>query len=128
MEKEAAGFLEVFDPALRPYVGQCLDGELLSRQELILRLDRYAEELSGRVHQHEFLDLTTARALDARCRVMLSRLEDLAPWKQRLVQVAVLYFVLEDDAESDSDSIVGFDDDEEVVAAVERALEGGEDA
>jgi hypothetical protein len=43
----------------------------------------------------------------------------------RLARAAVLYFVTLDDADSDALSMVGLEDDLEVVRAVERVIEGG---
>jgi uncharacterized membrane protein YkvA (DUF1232 family) len=41
----------------------------------------------------------------------------------RLVHAAVRYFVMEEDAESDMDSLIGFDDDAEIVTEVAEALD-----
>ena len=39
-----------------------------------------------------------------------------------LVQLAIDYLILEDDAESDADSALGFDDDAQVFNAIARLL------
>ena len=57
---------------------------------------------------------------------LLSSVKDDTPDAERLaIQAAVRYFVLEDDAESDLNSVIGLDDDAEVVNAVLRHLGHG---
>jgi uncharacterized membrane protein YkvA (DUF1232 family) len=58
-----------------------------------------------------------------RCNGLLDQVDESAPEDaRRLVQTAALYFVLDDDAESDIGSAAGFLDDEAVVDAVETVL------
>lgn len=64
-----------------------------------------------------------AQRLADRLLAMVELLGEGAPVEHfRLVQLAVRYFVTEDDAQDDRGA-AGFVDDEEVVAAVELALE-----
>jgi uncharacterized membrane protein YkvA (DUF1232 family) len=54
---------------------------------------------------------------------LLTTLKDDTPEERRAaIQAAVRYFVIEDDADSDLDSILGLDDDAEVLNAVLKHL------
>ncbi|MEM1033222.1 MAG: hypothetical protein AAF928_15520 [Myxococcota bacterium] len=65
------------------------------------------------------VDRQLARALADRCLQLLGTLHDDSPdHERRLVQAAVRYFLIEDDAEADLDSILGLDDDARVLNAV----------
>lgn len=72
---------------------------------------------------NEFLDLEQAEQLGKRCHGLL---EQIGPGTlegcRKLILAAVYYFILDEDAESDSDSILGLEDDEQVIAAVEAVL------
>ncbi len=79
--------------------------------------------LTAHSARHEFIDLETATLLNSVCHRLLDRLaagdsED----HRRMVQAAVRYFLLDDDAESDLHSPIGFDDDAQVVRAVAAAV------
>lgn len=68
----------------------------------------------------EFLDLVTARRVSKQCLALLDRA--VSPEHDEatalLVQVAARYFIEDDDAEGDTSSPIGFDDDAEVVELV----------
>jgi len=69
------------------------------------------------------IDPTLANALsDVSLRLVGTLNEDTPETTRRLIQAGVTYFVLEDDADSDLDSILGLDDDAEVLNAVLRKL------
>ncbi len=94
------------------------------RAPTVLRADvaRYLEVLTTRSSTDAFLDFDTASKVAAGC----SRLLDLlgsqpTPGVHEAVQAAIDYFILEEDAESDG-SVIGFDDDLEVVQAAFEAL------
>lgn len=67
-------------------------------------------------------DLVLARAIETRCHEWLDGWGALDARARRLAQVALRYFVLEDDGDGDLTSAFGFDDDLEVVEAVSRAI------
>lgn len=107
----------------RQLVGEAGARELVGEAELRERVHAYLGGLEGAAREHEFMDVATGRELGERClrlldRVASSQSED----ERRAVQAAVLYYVLDEDAESDTGSPIGFDDDREVVAAAERYL------
>lgn len=71
------------------------------------------------------LDVPFVEELAVRARGLVGRAGPGAPEEvRRLVQAAVRYFVLADDAEGDLVSLLGFDDDARVLEAVERRLGG----
>lgn len=105
--EEAAG---VFERLLREAVVEVavLRGELQAHME---RLE------AARV-TNEFLDGSLATKLGRVCEAMLQLVPELDERDRRLVQAAVRYFVLEEDGESDVESVCGLDDDVQVCNAV----------
>lgn len=89
-----------------------------SPQTLIELLDRYQDRLAQALSSNEFLDLQTAQAIDVCLRDLLERWNQFPSQQQILIGAATRYFVEEEDAESDTRSILGLDDDLEVVNAV----------
>ena len=65
------------------------------------------------------VDLTLARGIGEALQRLLAATTDASPEAdRRLLQAAIRYFVIEDDANADQQSLVGFDDDAAVVNAV----------
>lgn len=62
-----------------------------------------------------WVDLEGAEQVAAACLALLDATDDLSPEHRSWVQAACLYFAESDDGEADFDSIVGFDDDAEIV-------------
>ncbi len=100
-----------------------------------LRADLAAHlgSLTAHSARHEFIDLETATLLNSVCHRLLDRLADggsvdrpQTEDHRRMVQAAVRYFLLDDDAESDLHSPIGFDDDAQVVRAVAAAVGAGD--
>jgi uncharacterized membrane protein YkvA (DUF1232 family) len=86
-------------------------------------LEQYASQLDQQAKESEFFDLDTATRTAHLCRKLLAALPQVPDEHQhRLTQLAVNYFVLEEDAEDDSESLIGFDDDLQVVVAVIEEL------
>jgi uncharacterized membrane protein YkvA (DUF1232 family) len=81
----------------------------------------YIEKLAGMRDEVEFLDLGLARRIEAQCQALLAGLDSDMD-EHQLVQAAVRYFIEENDAEGDIVSLVGFDDDAQVIALVARAI------
>lgn len=89
------------------------------------------EALRAQVEQHHvhvrhdagpLTDLDAAAALHEATLSLLDRTSDASVRVRRLAQVAVRYFVLQDDGDDDLHSPYGFDDDVEVFNAVVRAI------
>jgi len=86
-------------------------------------LEEYTGQLDHQAVQSEFFDLETAKRTARLCRDLLAALPSEPDEHQhRLTQLAIAYFVLEEDAEDDNDSLIGFDDDLQVAVAVAEAL------
>lgn len=69
-----------------------------------------------------FVDASRAEQVAHACLALLDAAASLPPAAHAWVQAACLYFSATDDEESDLDSIVGFDDDAEVVNHVAAEL------
>ena len=86
-------------------------------------LDEYLEDFSKNSRRMEFIDREKAERCTDLCRGLLAALDDQATERQhRLTQLAVNYYVLAEDAADDKHSLVGFDDDLQVVEAVVEEL------
>ena len=88
-----------------------------------VQIDAYLEHLQSLQSENEFLDLESAKRIAAQCKVLLDGLD--AEYHQ-LVQAGIHYFIEKDDAESDLDSPIGFDDDAEVIRLIAKEM-GRED-
>ncbi|MEZ4236266.1 MAG: hypothetical protein R3F59_08920 [Myxococcota bacterium] len=107
----------------RAVVSRLLEEPLREPAELRRLLDEAEEVLRHELsRQMAVADGALAERLVTRCRALLDRWEVASPRERKLVQVAVRYFVMEDDGAADLDSAFGFDDDAEVIDAVSRAL------
>jgi uncharacterized membrane protein YkvA (DUF1232 family) len=83
----------------------------------MIRLEREADE-------DDAIDLDMAEAIAESLRGLLEHVaEEGDEDAHRLVHAAVRYFILEEDAEDDLASLIGFDDDAEVVTEVAEALD-----
>ena len=121
-EAMAEGLLEKVPPESRARVRDLLDEPLLPDAVLRGEVDSYVQLYRDAQSSNEFLDPAQAEGLAERCCLLLDRLgPDASEDHRRLVQVAVRYFLIEDDGDDDM-SIGGLDDDEAVVAAVEDLL------
>jgi len=91
--------------------------------ELLEQIEVYLGRIRQVVMQGAPLDVSAAERLAALSRDLVGQMGSLPDGAERgLVQAAVRYFVLEDDAEGDLVSILGLDDDEQVLQAVNRHL------
>jgi hypothetical protein len=95
----------------------------VSPAELIDDIDTYLDDLENLSEDAEFVDLPTARRIAAQCRALLAHLNAESPEvDRRLIQASIRYFIEDEDAEADTDSPTGLDDDAEVVEVVAREL------
>lgn len=109
-------------PGISTAYASCLEDERRSLEWLGNAVSDYLGDLRARGSGDAFLDLETAEAVGAGCRRLIDQLEQSrSDAAHAAVQAAVLYFILEDDAEQD-DSVIGFDDDLQVVAETFKAL------
>jgi hypothetical protein len=103
-------------------VEQLTQGKLIPPRVLSDKLETYVQGIRNNTHS-EFFDLQTANRVTVLCRGLLNALPaDPSERQHRLTQLAIHYFVLEEDAEDDNDSLIGFDDDLQVAIAVIEEL------
>ena len=126
-ETPAARVLDATPPDVRGALRPHIEEPPLAIGALRDQIATYLVELEEKATTCEFLDLQLARRVGARCRALLDGLQTDPPEETRqLVQAAVRYFVTDEDAEGDSSSPIGFDDDALVVEVVAKEL-GRED-
>jgi uncharacterized membrane protein YkvA (DUF1232 family) len=116
--------LEGIPGAAKALWSDLVSEELRPVHELFKEVRAYQTALSQRSQwSDEDFDPQLARSLVDASLKLLGTLKDETPeTTRRLVQAAVRYFVIEDDADGDLDSILGLDDDAEVMNAVLRRL------
>jgi hypothetical protein len=88
----------------------------MSPAQLLEQVEEKVRAFEREMRLNEFVDLPLARELAARSRALLA-LRDLPPQERRIVQAAIRYFIIADDAEGDS-GIGGLDNDDTVMTAV----------
>lgn len=109
-------------PEIASVYSRCLSSEPRSIEALRQEMAEYVNDLRARSSLDSFLDLSTAERVGRGCARLLDLLEQSgSAGAHAAVQAAVVYFILEDDAEADS-SIIGFDDDLQVVVETFKAL------
>lgn len=102
----------------------CLDGFGAIEADPRGAIAAHLEVLRAAGRENEFLDLEQAERLATRCLALLDRLRDGMPDGERgVILAAVYYFIVDEDGESDTESILGLDDDEQVLDVVERVLD-----
>jgi hypothetical protein len=108
----------------QPLWAQLVTAELAPVHKLFSEVRAYQTMLAQRSQWSEDeVDPALAQALCGASNKLLGSLNERSPEStRRLVQGAVRYFVLEDDADSDLDSILGLDDDALVMNAVMNKL------
>jgi hypothetical protein len=100
-----------------------LDAEPVDPSRLRDELSAYEGRLVHRAETAEFLDLKSARIAIRTCACLLDLLlGECSDVDRSLVQAAAHYVLLERDAERDTGSPIGFDDDVLVVQTVAAVL------
>lgn len=91
--------------------------------ELHRTVSEYRTGLEGAARDGRYIDVILATEVANLLHRLIDTLQGpVTPEHHRLVQAAVRYFVTEEDAESDRDSLIGFEDDRLVAAAVAEEL------
>jgi uncharacterized membrane protein YkvA (DUF1232 family) len=93
----------------------CGDVETGLVTQLILDVQRHVGDVHQALKLNEFLDVSTAERIAAILVNLLGKIELYPKEKQRLIVGATRYFVKNNDAQADLDSLLGFDDDVEVL-------------
>ncbi len=99
-----------------------LDHPLLELSALRERNREYLLAVEAEADEGAFIDLPLAQKIGGVLDQLLEAPADAGLDQHRALQLAVLYFEQEDDAEPDVDSVLGFEDDAHVVNAVLRFL------
>lgn len=100
-----------------------LEEPRLSQEELRRMVVEYSAALAAVARERDYLDGELATGLAQDCHRLLDSLSrEVSEEHHRLVQAAVRYYVLDADAECDTDSLIGFDDDQLVVGAVAEEI------
>jgi hypothetical protein len=107
---------------LRPALETVAQAPPAAVPELRRRLELHLTTIEELAEDDGFIDVSTARAVAARCRRLLDAVPPSNEEHAALVQLAVSYFILDPDADGDVGSITGFDDDALVVEAVAQAI------
>ena len=96
---------------------------LLSPLELRRMVSDYLVSIEVAARELDYLDSQRANHIATVCHRLIDTLDEpVEQDHERLVQVAVRYFVIDDDAESDTGSLIGFDDDGLVATIIAREL------
>jgi hypothetical protein len=91
--------------------------------ELHRTVSDYRSGLEGAARDGRYIDVILATEVANLLHRLIDTLQGaVTPEHHRLVQAAVRYFVTEEDAESDRDSLIGFEDDRLVAATVAEEL------
>ena len=99
----------------------------MRRSSANVPLDARSSRVSTHSANAEFGEAGIAEKITTLCWKLISALPEQPDDRQhRLTQLAVNYFVLAEDGHDDKHSMIGFDDDLEVVSAVVRELGMGE--
>jgi uncharacterized membrane protein YkvA (DUF1232 family) len=120
MIAELEGIPDVARPLWRKLVAE----EPVPVHQLFGEVLKYEQTLDQRAEWDESkVDPTLARDLVRASNRLLGTLTSSSPESTRqLIQAAIRYFVIDEDADADLDSILGLDDDAEVLNAVLRHL------
>lgn len=97
-------------------------GPARAEHELRLQVEDHLALVRLAAANDPFVDLDQAERVTAGCRALLDRWPHLDPAARALIQAACLYFADSRDHEDDLASIVGFDDDLEVLHHVMEIL------
>lgn len=107
-------------PELRAELAQILEPlcvsstpELLT--ELPAAIQAHLTHVEAELRRNEFLDIDSARKIADLLFLLLDAIEEYEPDQQRLIVGAARYFTSGDDASPDTESLLGFDDDIEVI-------------
>ena len=110
-------------PAISRLLRGYLAEELLSLNDLRNQITAYLEDLAHLSLAHEFIDLPLATTIGQRFHELIDGITiEMSTEHRRLIHAAAKYFVTEEDADSDTASPIGFDDDAFVFNLVAREI------
>ena len=116
-------FLEQFPARVYHHFSQLLDRPPISSDDLNKLIDEHLRQIRKYSLEDEFLDLSQAEQLARACKTFGAHIQRTMPPEDRsILQAAILYFALDADADHDCNSIIGLDDDSQVIHAVADVL------
>lgn len=115
--------MQALPPRVAVIVERLFREQRSSPVELHRMVSSYLNGLTGAARSVEHLDISLAADVANLCHRMIDTLNGpVAPEHHRLVHAAVRYFVTSDDAEDDTESLIGFDDDRLVALVIAGEL------
>lgn len=119
-----AEVLELVDEEARTIIERLLAEEPLPLGELRDEVAAYVMRVGRDAETDHRIDFDMAESIGDSLRGLIDHVQaDGDEEAHRLVHMAVRYFILEEDAEADLESLIGFDDDAEIVTEVAEALD-----
>lgn len=116
-------FLDAVPASSREVVEEFLSEDLRNTDQLRRDVEEYLERVADERERFEFLNMGLAEAIAGRYLDLLDEVEGESAEVRRIVQAGLLYFVEPDDADDDFSSIIGFDDDRDVLNAIAEVLD-----
>lgn len=86
------------------------------------RIEAHVTAADNATHANEFVDQHLAHVIADRLGKALDEWDGLDDHGRRLLHAAVAYYALREDAEDDMSSVIGFEDDAQVVNVCLRAI------
>jgi uncharacterized membrane protein YkvA (DUF1232 family) len=116
-----AAFMSEIEPDAGVVIETYIEEPRTDRAELSFAVEEYVEHIRGSAAR-ETVNVERAEEVAEGCRALLAGPWDDDSGEWRVAQAAVRYFLEEEDADYDMESLTGFDDDAAVVAAAVRVL------
>lgn len=118
--KLAEKIREEVSEAAGSMASKLLNQPLMGKEELTQLIDQYDYQIEQVALSHRDVDVNLAHAIATVCRRLLQDLwDDASEDLKKLIQLACVYYSEEeDDEDGDFDSVIGFDDDAQVLNIV----------
>ena len=105
-------FPNTLDPNIdKVFSRLCKDLDSIIVPDLISCIEQHTSQVRLALQTNEFLDILTVEKIANRLIALLQEIEKYQKAKQHLIVGAAMYFVRNNDAQADMDSLLGFDDD-----------------
>lgn len=99
----------------RKFAALCADSDPVIVNQLLGEIDEHVAQVRLALRVNEFLDVAMAEKIATKLKRLLEKIESYPREKQHLIVGAARYFVKSNDAQADLSSLLGFDDDVEVL-------------
>jgi hypothetical protein len=109
-------FSHILEPSLnKKFFALCEDADGALALRLYREVDEHVDNVRLALKSNEFLDVVIVEKIAGILKNLLVKIETYSKEKQRLIVGAARYFVKSNDAQADLGSLLGFDDDVEVL-------------